>query len=246
MTIETDLRTAMHERAAPIHAAPDLLAIDYHPRTRRLRTPAAIGGGLATIAGGTVATVVLLAGGASNAFAGWTRMPTAPTAAQVTAANAYCAKDMPTSGLPLKLTDTRGPFTFEVHASDTTNDFCITGPSFTNASGFSTSTPVKVPAGKLFLWAEHTTTNAGQSYGFVIARAGDGVSAATLTLENGTAVTATVQNGWAVAWWPDSHQVTSARLTTPTGAQTQTFPPSSCGLHNCNGSGPHKHGHAGR
>ena len=43
----------------------------------------------------------------------------------------------------------------------------------------------------------------------MIARAGDGVSGANLSLEDGTEVTATVQNGWAVAWWPGSHQVTS-------------------------------------
>ena len=95
-----------------------------------------------------------------------------------------------------------------------------------------------VLAGRLYLWAEHTTAASGESYGFVIARAGDGVSAANLTLDDGTEVTATVQNGWAVAWWPGSHQVTSAQLTTATGTQTQTFPPSPCGLHKCDG-GPH-------
>jgi hypothetical protein len=73
----------------------------------------------------------------------------------------------------------------------------------------------------------------------VIARAGDDVSAATLTLEDGTEVTATVQNGWAVAWWPGSHQVAGARMMTPTGTQTQTFPPSACGLHDCNRGGSH-------
>lgn len=235
MSIETDLRAALHERAAPIHASSDLLAVDYHPRTRRLRPPVAIGGGLTTIAGGVVAAVLLLTSGASNAFAGWAPQPTTPTAAQLPAAKAYCAKHVPTPGLPLELTDTRGPFTFEVYANDTSNDFCITGPSFINASGFRTPTPVTVPAGNLHLWAEHTTTHAGQAYGFVIARAGDGVSAATLTLENGTEVTATVQNGWTVAWWPGTRQVTGARLTTATGTQTQTFPLSSCGLHNCSG-----------
>ncbi len=185
---------------------------------------------------GVLAVVLSLAGGASNAFAGWT---TRPTAAQLAAAKAYCAKNVPTPGLPLELTDTRGPFTFEVFANDTSNDFCITGPSFTNASGWSTSSPVEVPAGTLYLWAEHTTVHVGQTYGFVIARAGDGVSAAALTLEDGTEVTATVQNGWAVAWWPGSHQVMRAQLTTAWGTQTQTFPLSRCGLHNCNGGGPH-------
>jgi hypothetical protein len=145
-------------------------------------------------------------------------------------AQAYCVKNEPTPGLPLKLklTDTRGPFTFEVYANDTSNDFCITGPSFSNASGFTTAAPMMVPAGKLYLWAAHTTTHAGQSYGFVIARAGDDVSAATLILEDSIEITATVHNGWAVAWWPGTHQVTGAQLTTPTGTQTQTFPLSSC------------------
>ena len=81
-----------------------------------------------------------------------------------------------------------------------------------------------VPAGKLYLWAEHTTTDSGSAYGYVIARAGDDVSAATLTLDDGTPVTATVENGWAVAWWPGSHQLTSAQLTTASGTGTQMFP----------------------
>ena len=238
MTIETDLRTALHERVAPIHASPDLLSTDYHPRTRRLRPPVAIGGGLATIAAGSIAAVLLLAGGASDAFAGWTPRPTTPTTAQIAATKADCAKNVPTPGLPLELTDNRGPFTFEVYADHTSSDFCITGPGFTNASGFTTSQAVTIRAGNLYLWAEHTTTHAGQSYGFVIARAGVGVSAATLTLENDTEVTATVQNGWAVAWWPGTHQATAAQLTTPTGPHTQTFPQSRCGLHVCAG-GPH-------
>jgi hypothetical protein len=55
----------------------------------------------------------------------------------------------------------------------------------------------------------------------------------------GTEVTATVRNGWAVAWWPGSHQLTSAQLTTASGTQTQAFPLSPCGLHNCEGGGPH-------
>src|SRR5439155_14702238 len=69
-------------------------------------------------------------------------------------------------------------------------------------------------------------------------RAGDDVSAAILMLDDGTRVTTTVQNGWAVAWWPGSHQLTSAQLTTASGTETQMFPASPCGLHNCSG-GPH-------
>jgi hypothetical protein len=235
--LDTDLRAALHERASRIHASPDLLATDYHPHTRRIRPPLAIGGALAIFAG-AAAVALSLGDGASNAFAGWTPKPTTPTRAQLASAEAYCAKNVPTPGLPLKLTDTRGPFTFLVYSDGSSNDFCTLGPSFRNASGWSTSPPVAVAAGKLFLWAEHTTAPSAQAYTFVIARAGDSVSAADLTLDDGTEVTATVDNGWAVAWWPGSHQLTSAALTTPSGTQTQTFPISPCGLHNCKG-GPH-------
>jgi hypothetical protein len=235
--LETDLRAALHERAARVHASPDLLAADYHPRTRRIWPPVAIGGALATAAG-ALAAVLSLTGGAGSAFAGWTPQPTAPTRAQLAAAEAYCAKNVPFPGLPRKLVDTRGPFTFVVYSDGSSNDFCTTGPSFANASGWRTSPPLTAPAGKLFLWDEHTTTDSGQAYTFLIARAGDGVTAANLTLEDGAEVTATVENGWAVAWWPGSDQVTRAQLTTPSGTQTQTFPSSPCGLHNCAG-GPH-------
>jgi RNA polymerase sigma factor (sigma-70 family) len=240
MSIETDLRAAFHARAARVHATPDLLAADYHPRTRGLGPPVAIGGGLAT-ASIAIAAVLLFGGRPSNAFAGWTPVPTQPTAAQLAAARVACAADEPRfPGLVLKLSDTRGPFTFQIYADDRSDHTCITGPSFTNSSGWTASSPIRVPAGKLYLADEHTTTHAGQSYGVVVARAGDGVSAATLTLEDGTEVTATVQNGWAVAWWPGSHQVTRAELTTASGTQAQMFPLSPCGhpLHRCTG-GPH-------
>ncbi|HEY8028995.1 MAG TPA: hypothetical protein VIE38_05730 [Gaiellaceae bacterium] len=234
--VETDLRTALHQHAARVHASPRLLAADYHPRTRRVWPQLAIGG-VATAAAG-IAAALTLTGGASTAFAGWTAQPTTPTQAQLAATEAYCAANIGLPGLPMKLVDARGPFTFIVYSDDTSNDFCTTGPSFSNASGWRTSSPLTVPPGQLFLWNEHTTTDSGQAYTFVIARAADDVSAANLTLDDGSAVTATVENGWAVAWWPGSSQLTSAHLTTPTGTQTQTFPLNPCGLHNCNG-GPH-------
>jgi hypothetical protein len=152
-------------------------ATDYHPRTRRIWPPVAIGS-LATAAG-ALAAVLSLAGGAGSAFAGWTPRPTAPTRAQLAAAEAYCAENVPFPGLPLKLTDTRGPFTFAVYSDGSSNDFCTTGPSFRNASGRRTSPPLTAPAGKLFLWDEHTTTDSGQAYTFLSARAGDAADRGT-------------------------------------------------------------------
>ncbi len=88
-------------------------------RSKRLRKrPLLLGaGGLAALSvAGVLAAVLSLAGEAGNAFAGWSAQPTAPTAAQLAAAKAYCAKNVPDPGLPLKLIDARGPFTFMVYS----------------------------------------------------------------------------------------------------------------------------------
>lgn len=235
--LEADLRVALRAHAARVHASRDLLEVDYHPRTPRMRPPVLVGAVLAAAAA-TVTALLSLASGAGSAFADWTAHPTTPARGQLAAAEAYCADRVPFPRLPLKLVDTRGPFTFAVYSDGSSNDFCTTGPSFRNASGWSTSSAVAVPAGQLFLWAEHTTTDSGQAYTFLIAKVGAGVSAAYLKLDDGRQVAATVDNGWGVAWWPGSSQLASAQLTTPAGARAQTFPLSGCGLHNCNG-GPH-------
>jgi hypothetical protein len=229
---------ALWTRLVDEHAA-DLLTVRSAPEQRR-RRPLLVGvsGIVAVSLAGALVAVLSLAGGASNAFAGWTPQPTAPTAAQLAAAKAYCAQNVPTPGLPLKLTDTRGPFTVLVYSDGSSNDFCTVGPSFRNASGWSTVPPATPPAGRLFVWSDHTSTDGGDSYGSMIARAGDDVSAANLTLDDGSAVTATVENGWAVAWWPGTHHLAAAHLTTASGTQTQTFPKYPCDVHNCNG-GPH-------
>jgi len=189
-------------------------------------------------AAAVLALVLSLAGGASNAFAGWTPQPTKPTPAQLAAAEAYCAANVPWPGLPLQVTDARGPFTVQVYSNGASDDFCTVGTSFRNASGWTSSPPVTPPAGRLFLWTDHTATADGQPYGAMIAQAGDGVSAANLTLDDGSVVTATVQNGWVLGWWPGTAHVASAQLTTPSGTQTQTFAKFPCDVDNCTG-GPH-------
>jgi hypothetical protein len=196
--------------------------------------------GVAAVSVAVVLAVVLaLTGGASNAFAGWTSKPTAPTPGQLAAAEAYCANNIQQPGLPLKLTDARGPFTIQVYSNGSWNDFCTSGRSFQNVSAWSTSPPLTVHAGKLFLWTDHTATVHGQPYGIMIASAASDVTAAQITLDNGAEVTATVHNGFAVAWWPGAQHVASAQLTTPSGIRTQRFPRYPCDVYNCHGGGPH-------
>jgi hypothetical protein len=224
--LETDLRDALQARAAqvPDSAGVRLTHLDYHPRTRRLRPPVAIGAVASAATAGTVAAVVFLGAGASNAFAGWTPTPTPPGPGQLAAAQTSCEQSQsPIAGLRLQLTDTRGPFTFSIYADSTSSATCIEGPSFTAVSGSMSSYPVDVPAGHILLANSHTTDRAGDSYSLAEGRTGAGVTGVTLTLDDGTNVQATVGNGWFVAWWPDSHVVKSAQLTTPTGVTTQTF-----------------------
>jgi hypothetical protein len=226
--LEADVRAALRERAAQVPAATvaRLTHHDYQPRTRRLRPPLAMGALTAAAAGaaGTAAVIVSLTAGASNAFAGWTPTPTAPAPGQLAAARANCeGGQSPIAGLPLRLADTRGPFTFSVYASDTSSATCISGPSFTGVSGSMASTPVNVPADQVVLSSEHQTDHAGQAFSFAEGRTGTGVSGVTLTLDDGTKVQATVGGGWFVAWWPGARDVKSANLTTPAGAVTQTF-----------------------
>jgi hypothetical protein len=158
-------------------------------------------------------------------------------------ANSYCSANIPNPNLPQQLVDSRGPYTIIVYAgaagTTQTYNFCTVGPSFRNASGWTSYLPVTPPAGKLFLWSDHTATVDGQPYGIMIASAADDVTAANITLDNGAEVTATVQNGFAVAWWPGAQHVASAQLATPSGTQTQTFPTYPCDVYNCNGGGPH-------
>ena len=224
--LEAQVRAALRERAAQVPTASmaRLTHLDYHPRTRRLRPPLAIGA-LTTAAGaGTVAVIVSLTAGASNAFAGWTPTPTTPSPGQLANAQASCeGGKSPIAGLPLKLADTRGPFTFSVYASDTSSATCISGPSFTAVSGSMASAPVNVPSGQVVLSSEHQTNRSGQAYSFAEGRTGAGVSGVTLTLDDGTKVQATVGGGWFVAWWPGAREIKSADLATPTGTETQTF-----------------------
>ena len=222
--LEAAVRAAVRERAAGVPASTiaRLTRLDYHPRTRRLRPPLAIGA-VASAAGaaGAVAVVISLTAGASSAFAGWTPTPTTPTPGQLAAAGADCQTQSPIAGLPLKLTDTRGPFTFSIYANSQSSASCIKGPSFTAVSGSTSSAPVSVPAGQILLSSAHMTDRGGAAYSFADGHAGDGVSAVTLILDDGTNVQATVANGWFVAWWPSAHDVKSAQVTTPAGVTTQ-------------------------
>ncbi len=225
--LESDLREALRARAAqaPAAAAVRLTRLDYRPRTRRVRPPVAIGAlASAAAAAGTLAAIISLGAGASSAFAGWSAKPTKAAPGQLAAASSACQRSQSTvAGDPLAIADTRGPFTFSVYANSESTISCIQGPSFVALSQSQSSSPVNVPADQVQLASMHRSDRGNRAFGFAYGRTGSGVSAVTLVLDDGTQVQATVANGWFIAWWPGSHVLRSADLTTPSGSSTQKF-----------------------
>ncbi len=248
--LESELRSALRARAdeLPAGAGVRVRAHEYRPRTRDLRPPVAAG--VLTTAAAVAAAVLLIDLGpqAPAAFAGWSATPTHASAAQVTGAQGSCTSRL--AQLPVRaaqaaadragktpllqqlarlgsttpvLTDTRGPFTFVVFNAGQANASCISGPGFTAVSMQSGAGTPAPAAGKIVTSFDVHTARAGSAYSFVEGRTGDGVTAATLVLSDGSHVQATIQNGWLVAWWPGSAQLTSALVTTASDTTTQTF-----------------------
>lgn len=69
-----------------------------------------------------------------------------------------------------------------------------------------------------------TNWNSSSNDQVALGRVGEGVTAVTLTLTDGTAVQATVANGLYVAWWPGSTAVESVGYTNSSGSYSQTVP----------------------
>ncbi len=131
-TVEQNLRAALSDLAASRSTDADarLQAIDYRPRSHRhLHWPVA--GATATlVAAAAATTAVLLSSAAPEAFAGWTAVPTKPTAAALKTATALCNALNPTggrlTGKPV-LTEARDRYTAAIYVTPATGSYqaCI-------------------------------------------------------------------------------------------------------------------------
>ena len=187
--LEADLREALSRCASgiPSDAGARLRAIDYHPRRSRISPRLKVG----TLAGaavttGTVLSVVIL-GGASPAFAGWTASPTAASASQTTSADASCQAQLASlaalsgsaDGTPWTAvaTDVRGPFTLVVYQDGSSDATCLSGPSLTAVSTSSGSSASESVSGS----ASGTGDGSGLSSISRVAGSGsDGIEQATV------------------------------------------------------------------
>ena len=192
------------------------------------------------------ATVALVLGGpgTANAFAAWTPAPTTPAPGQVSSAEAACegaAAQPPPGARPggvmgatqVSVVDTRGPFTLVLFGANTPTQgvlMCVSGPSISPGAhpsshmSQSNGSPPAPGAGQITLdRLQGETADNGQPYTIAEGSVGSGVTAATLTLTDGSKVVATTGNGLFLAWWPGSAVVKSATLTTATGTTSQSI-----------------------
>jgi hypothetical protein len=212
-------------------------------------------GGAGLVAGGVTAALVVLAGaGAPPAFAAWRQAPTTPAPGQVAAAEGSCAARPanPPPGAPalpanVTLTDTRGPFTLMLFGTNSISQgvlICMSGPDGTQFSITGGNQPAMPGPGQITLDHLQAQSANGQPYTIAEGSVGSGVSAATVTLSDGSHVVTTVGNGLFLAWWPGKATVTSATLTTASGTTTQAInsPPvdtGNSGTDSGSGAAPH-------
>jgi hypothetical protein len=237
-------RVAM-QRAAILHAISE--------RRRRPMKWVVVAGA----AGVAAAVSALVMGGGSTrppAFAGWSAVPSALDASQVSTADTTCQAQLAgsaprnlgfdPSSLAPELTDVRGPFTVTVFTDSAQDEaLCMTTPDSSNTAWQWIARP-EVPVGPSAVAVDRISSGSQdrQSYTLVVGRTGSGVTGVTLVLSNESDVTATTGNGLFIAWWPGDQGIASAEVTAPNGVLTQTLvtQPSTgsqtvCLVHTCGG-----------
>lgn len=221
--LEQNLREAFSHRDAQldVDAIARVRAFDYRPRRHRVRRLPAFGavgvGGLAAAAG----VIVALGSGAAPAFAGWQAKPSRPAAGQLAQAAQACGQGL---GSPI-LTDSRGPYTAAIYAQANTSALCLSGAGVSMASRTTTANPKGsiAPDGVQFAGGG-MRDSAGDALTVADGQVGSAVTGVTIQLSDGTAVQATVSNGWYLAWWPGNVTATQAQVTTASGTNTLTYP----------------------
>jgi hypothetical protein len=131
------------------------------------------------------------------------------------------------------LADTRGPYTMIlfVAAHGAAEMSCFSGRRPMLASlggGYGTHSPPPVPAGHASIVSSGSRTTppdeGSRQFSQLVGRTGPGVTRVTLRLRNGTHVTASLANGWFLAWWPGTQGGTATEVTTAKGTTVRHLP----------------------
>jgi hypothetical protein len=233
--LDLELRSALAERAQSLPAAEAverLQQVDYRPRRRprRLRLWSAVGAASVSLLAGITTVVVLLSSDTTPALAGWTPVPSTPSASALAAATALCRAQ----GGPLfekavtgrlVLADQRGHYVSEVYASRIDTGVCIAADfGQTSEEGDATVLGFDAAPGpdQLGLPAGGGGTAPGFEGGAVelhlYGLAGKDITKVEFLFAGGSSVEATVENGWYFAWWPSQNEPRSVSVTTRSGS----------------------------
>jgi hypothetical protein len=124
------------------------------------------------------------------------------------------------------LVDSRGPYTVVLFAAahGAAELSCFSGRQPMRASlggSFGTHTPPPVPAGHLSIVSSGSRTTppdeGSQHFSQLVGRTGPGVTGVILRLPDGKRVTASLANGWFLAWWPGTQGGTATTAKGTTG-----------------------------
>lgn len=130
------------------------------------------------------------------------------------------------------LADTRGPYsaTLFVGAKGAAEFLCFSGRNPAEASlggSFAAHPPTPVPAGQISIVSSgggRIAPDEGTAeFSQLVGRVGAGVTAVVFRLGDGTRTTATISNGWFVAWWPGTKHVTATETTSSDGTVVRSF-----------------------
>lgn len=124
------------------------------------------------------------------------------------------------------LSDTRGPYTTLIYqaAAGRVWGFCLARGSKALDANFGESfTALSAPAGKIHVFYMGQAGKSAEPYSYVNGEAGAGVTGVTLDLQDGEHVTASVENGWFLAWWPGSAKASDAKVQTASGTRAQSL-----------------------
>jgi hypothetical protein len=181
-------------------------------------------GGVAGIAAAVAAILVLVVSGgsAAPAFARWTPSPAIASAARIAAVTSACGLGRPA------LVDARGPYTAAVFVKRSGGTACVIGPGI--GLGVFSLGGVKAPDNRftpdqIGTAAAAGSDSSGHAYVLLAGRVGTAVRSIVIHRSNNIDVTATIKNGWYLAWWPAHARATDATITTTSGARTVSLPP---------------------
>jgi hypothetical protein len=133
--------------------------------------------------------------------------------------------DIPAGGWHTVLIDSRGPYTviLFIAAQGAAEMSCFSGRQPMQASlggSFGAHPPPPVPAGHVSIVSSGSRTTppdeGSQQFSQLVGRTGPGVTGVTLRLRDGTRVTASLANGWFLAWWPGMQRGTATEVRTAT------------------------------